>query len=98
MRENGLFYSGLGDLSRRDVVVMPSGERRNKQRYSPEDGILIHLTVTGRCYARCKGCVNSAVTLGSDLPRSEIDVSLETKPKRDREIILGLARRHPGKK
>ncbi|MBN1272878.1 MAG: 4Fe-4S cluster-binding domain-containing protein [Candidatus Aminicenantes bacterium] len=93
----GVHYQGLGDLSRHDVVSMAVRPYSPGENYQTEDGLLIHLTVTGRCYARCKGCINTAVTLGSDLPRSDLDIFQETAPERDCEIILGLTRRHPQK-
>lgn len=56
---------------------------------------MIYLTVTGRCNARCAGCINSAVTLGNDEPRNRLTTSRESEPERDAAIVLHLAAAHP---
>jgi uncharacterized protein len=94
----GVNYPGIGDLSRFDAVQIKSGKPASKETYKADDSIMIHLTITGRCYARCKGCVNSAVTLGSDDPRNTIVTSQETEPERDTTIIKELANRHSDQK
>lgn len=55
----GVDYPGLGDLSRFDAVKIKSRDPSSKETYEADDSIMIHLTITGRCYAQCKGCVNS---------------------------------------
>jgi radical SAM protein with 4Fe4S-binding SPASM domain len=63
-----------------------------------DDGrLLIHLTVTGRCYARCVGCINTNVTKGCFDHRETVIPFEETDPERDTVIIQRLADRHPGK-
>jgi radical SAM protein with 4Fe4S-binding SPASM domain len=90
----GVNYPDFDDLSRLDAVRIRSSNPLTTQVYETDESIMIHLTITGRCYAQCKGCVNSAVTLGSDRPRNAIISSQEVEPERDTLIIKELADRH----
>ena len=94
----GVDYPDFGDLSRFDAVKIKSRDPPSKETYEADDSIMIHLTITGRCYAQCKGCVNSAVTLGCDDPRDTVVSSQETEPERDTAIIKELADRHSDQK
>jgi MoaA/NifB/PqqE/SkfB family radical SAM enzyme len=64
-------------------------------KYQEEESILMHLTVTGRCYAHCEGCINTEVTADCQTPRNEVDVLDDADPDRDTKIINLLAERHP---
>ncbi len=90
----GVNYPGFDGLSRLDAVNIRSGHPLTTQIYETDENLMIHLTITGRCYARCKGCVNSAITMGSDRPRNAIVSSQEVEPDRDTAIIRELANRH----
>ena len=90
----GVSYPGFDDLSRLDAVKICSTHPLTDQIYETDESIMIHLTITGRCYARCKGCVNSAITMGSDRPRNTIITFQEAEPERDTIIIRELANRH----
>lgn len=90
----GVSYPGFDGLSRLDAVKIRSGHPLTTQIYETDESLMIHLTITGRCYARCKGCVNSAITMGSDRPRNAIVSSQEVEPDRDTAIIRELADRH----
>jgi len=90
----GVSYPGFDGLSRLDAVKIRSGHPLTTQIYETDESLMIHLTITGRCYARCKGCVNSAITMGSDRPRNAIVSSQEVEPERDTAIIRELADRH----
>ncbi len=90
----GVSYPGFDGLSRLDAVKIRSGHPLTTQIYETDESLMIHLTITGRCYARCKGCVNSAITMGSDRPRNAIVSSQEVEPERDTAIIKELADRH----
>ncbi len=95
-RITGLKHPRFGDLSRPDSVVMPSPPPWSGSYYQAKDPIFIHLTVTGRCNASCKGCINAAVTLGLEAPRSLLVTSGETVPERDARAIVNLVARYPG--
>lgn len=76
---------------------MSKNPRLPDEKYEEDESILMHLTVTGRCYARCVGCINSAITLGCESQRNSVEAFQETEPERDTKIIDFLAKRHPDK-
>lgn len=96
-QSKGIIYSGINNLSRHDSVIIGSGSQLSSENYEKEESLMIHLTVTGQCYARCKGCVNAAITMGSDQPRNAVVTFQDTEPKRDTAIIKELANLHPGR-
>ena len=91
----GVNHPRFGDLARGDAVCMPAQGRNSKEGFEEEDDIIINLTVTGRCYARCEGCINSAITFASDAPRNSSMAHLESDPERDAAMVIRLAQRHP---
>jgi len=90
----GVNHPMFGDLARFDAVKMTV---RSAKFLDEDESIMIHLTVTGRCYARCQGCINSAITMGILEPRSSLITFQESEPERDSVIILELVKRHPDK-
>lgn len=50
----------------------------------------IHLSITGRCYARCQGCVNAAITASYEGDRRDIIPIQDTDPQRDATCISHL--------
>lgn len=91
----GVNHPRFGDLARTDAVCMPAQGRHSKEGFKQEEDIIINLTVTGRCYARCEGCINSAITFASDGPRNSSMAHLESDPERDASMAIRLAQRHP---
>jgi uncharacterized protein len=55
--------------------------------------IIVNLTVTDRCYARCKDCINNSLTFkpGACLPSGD----RECDPERDSALVLKIAESHP---
>ncbi len=94
MAEEGVNHPRFGDLSRLDALRIGKEGRLSAEIFKEDDNLMIHLTVTGRCYARCKGCVNSAITLGSDDPRNSLITFQESEPERDAAILMALASQH----
>jgi uncharacterized protein len=92
-----IIHPKFGDLSNPHAVLMPISQAVSGDRYEEDGRLLIHLTVTGRCYASCEGCINSAVTLRRDDLRNELVTFEETNPERDSILIQRLAERHPGR-
>ncbi len=90
----GESYSGIKDLSSLDAVEIKKDQTFREGGYKEEQALIIHLTVTGRCYARCKDCVNTAVTMGSDEARNSVITCEVSDPERDTIIIKELAVRH----
>lgn len=90
-------HSRFGDLSHPQAVRMGGHQAFTEDHYQEDGRLLIHLTVTGRCYARCEGCINSALTKGSSDLRDSVVTFEETNPERDTILIQRLADRHPGR-
>jgi uncharacterized protein len=90
-------HSRIGDLSRLDAVRMGENQPISADSFQEDGHLLIHLTVTGRCYARCEGCINSKVTMGYTDHRDAVVPFEETLPERDTALIQRLADRHPGR-
>jgi radical SAM protein with 4Fe4S-binding SPASM domain len=97
MSEERVMHHRLGDLTDPNAVRMNGAPLIAHSAYRETDRLMFHLTVTGRCYARCEGCINSAITLGCDDPRNALEVFEETNPERDVDLIERLAERHPHK-
>jgi len=95
MENSWIIHPRLGDLSVPDAVRMNRTPQIGQSTYRESDRLLFHLTVTGRCYARCEGCINSTITLGCDDPRNTLEVFEETNPDRDVNLIHALAAHHP---
>lgn len=95
--ETAVNIPGLGNLSRPDSVVIDTSRKYAEKDFREDNSLIINLAVTGRCYARCKGCINAAVTLDCDDPRNLIVSSQDTVPQRDTATILNLVSEHPGK-
>ena len=95
--QKGFQHPLFGDLNRKDTVVIG---RRQTYAFDvvEENPFYIHLSVTGRCYARCQGCVNSRVTAFFEGDRKDFIPIADTRPERDAACILNLARENgPGR-
>ena len=90
-RQKGLMHPLFGDLNRKDAVVIGQGEA-NEFDVVEKNPFYIHLSVTGRCYARCQGCVNSHVTALFKGDRKDFVPIVDTRPERDAACILNLAK------
>jgi len=76
-------------------------KRQNRFRrevFKEDTSAIVHLTITGRCNARCKGCINSTITFSSDQPRNLILAFQESKPIRDATIIKKIINHKPNRK
>lgn len=91
----GVVHPRFGDLAGLAAVQMNNGCRSAPVRFSEDDNGMIYLTVTGRCYANCRGCINSAVTLADETPRNLMQIGQECDPERDAAIVSALASRMP---
>ncbi|MBW1992688.1 MAG: 4Fe-4S cluster-binding domain-containing protein, partial [Deltaproteobacteria bacterium] len=94
MCDRCLPHSAFSYLANPAAVSIP-GEAAAPESYEERRPLLIHLTVTGRCYARCVGCVNAAVTLGLDTDRHRLLTAAETVPERDARAVIHLASQSP---
>ncbi len=79
------FHPRLGDLSHPQAVKMPT-----EGLFPPlkkEEDLLLHITVTGRCNARCEGCINTSLTCEG---RNEVLKLFEANPLRDAKALAQL--------
>jgi radical SAM protein with 4Fe4S-binding SPASM domain len=63
--------------------------------FKENDDLIINLTVTPRCYAQCKGCINRYLTFSGDNNLTLPD--LESDPERDALLIEKIAEKHQRK-
>lgn len=91
LRLKGFNHPRFGDLNRSDAVVMGPW-KENGFDVIEKNPVYIHLSITGRCYARCKGCVNSHVTASFEGDRKDFIPIADTRPERDAACILNLVR------
>jgi len=89
--QKGFTHPLFGDLNRKDAVVIGQW-RADEFDVVEKNPFYIHLSVTGRCYARCQGCVNSHVTALFEGDRKDFIPIADTRPERDAACILNLAR------
>jgi radical SAM protein with 4Fe4S-binding SPASM domain len=80
----GVRHPLFGDLLRPDGVRL-DGALMAPESYEERSPYFVHLSVTGRCNARCEGCINSTLTD----PRDFAGIP-ETEPERDTRAILQL--------
>ena len=90
--KGGIVHPRFGDLGRTDSVTIPalSGPHGD---YEEKPFQFIHLSVTGRCNARCAGCING-MTLEGDRESGGRPALPETLPQRDAKavrLLLGSA-------
>jgi uncharacterized protein len=84
-----LQHPRYGNLARHQAVNMRSGYN-DRDSISLNEPPYIHLSITGRCYARCKGCVNAAITSSYPGDRRDIIPIADTDPERDTTCIAHL--------
>ena len=63
--------------------------------FKENDDLIINLTVTARCHAQCKDCINNYLTFCGDNTLTLSD--LESDPERDASLIVKIAEKHPHK-
>jgi uncharacterized protein len=61
--------------------------------YKENSDIVTNLTVTPRCHARCKDCINGSLTFAGGTGTED----LECDPERDADLVLQIAARYPGR-
>jgi len=95
LRQPGISHKIFGDLLRADAVRIDGRRYNGSYTYKEFEPTSIHLTVTGRCYARCKGCINAAITTPCESSRAEKAPIDDAVPERDAAAIANLLREHP---
>jgi radical SAM protein with 4Fe4S-binding SPASM domain len=64
--------------------------------YRENDDIIINLTVTHKCYAGCKGCINSSLTFAGKDDKAAADMDCD--PERDAGLVERIADKYPDRK
>jgi len=88
-----IYHERLGDLSDHSAFVM-RGRDRAKFKYTETFPLYIHLSVTGRCQARCQGCINIAFNTAANDSRRDSVMFKDTDPLRDARCIVNLIQEH----
>jgi uncharacterized protein len=83
-------HDTFGDMTRKDAVVMQRCGAPGED-YREDTPLYIHLTVTGRCNARCRDCINTSVTTREQGDRKLISSVEEVIPERDARAIVHIA-------
>jgi radical SAM protein with 4Fe4S-binding SPASM domain len=85
-----IHHDRLGDLSAHNAFIM-HGRDKVKFRYTETFPLYIHVSVTGRCQARCRGCINIAFNAPVN-GKSTINNApfKDTDPVRDAHCIVNL--------
>jgi uncharacterized protein len=91
-------HPDFGDLNRHNAVQIGQPFLNQGYTFQEKDDIIINLTLTGQCYARCEGCINKGITFASDKPRPISMKHLESDPERDAALIIKMAGQYPGRK
>ena len=90
-------HERLGDLSAHNAFVM-HGRDRTKFKYTETSPLYIHLSVTGRCQARCQGCINIVFNeAANDNSGRSSEPFKDTDPTRDARCIVNLIKKNAHK-
>ncbi len=84
--KTGHVHSRFGDLNRKSAVKMPAAT--GHKGYEEQPFSFVHLSVTGRCNARCSGCINGLSLSNGGLPDGR--PAFDMLPERDGEAIRRL--------
>ena len=90
-----IYHARLGDLSVHNVFIM-HGRDKEKFKFTEITPLYIHLSVTGRCQARCQGCINTAFSAAAvdDSGSNRVPFN-DTDPVRDARCIANLIKKNP---
>jgi len=86
-----IIHDRLGDLSSHNAFII-RGRDQYKFSYTETSPLYIHLSVTGRCQARCQGCINIAFNSSADEGNRNTAPFKDTNPIRDARCIANLIR------
>ncbi len=85
-----IHHQTWGDLSSHNARVM-HGRDRKKFRYTGIFPLCIHISITGRCQARCRGCINITFNHADDGDSTRNNgLFKDTDPVRDARCIVNL--------
>lgn len=84
-----MVHPRFGDLIRLDAVRYPPAAFP-PDAFAEHSPCMIHVSVTARCNARCRGCVNSAITNAG-----QVALPADVDPERDSRAVAALVRQAP---
>ena len=87
--QTGFLHPAIGDLNHLDAVVM-DGDFATGEAFEPWSPYMVHLSVTGRCNARCHGCINSSITFSDDADNIHLSRAFDMRPARDAQAVYEL--------
>ena len=85
----GYIHSELGDLGRPDSVII-NDDFSTGSSFKGWSPYMAHVSVTGRCNARCAGCINSSITFQDDIQNIHLSRAFDLQPDRDTQAIYEL--------
>lgn len=88
LQQTGIIHPVFGDLLRPRAVYMDGELLQTK--YVEKNPYFVHLTVTGRCNARCRGCINSEISFPDEKLKEYLSPEYDLRPQRDARGILSL--------
>ncbi|MDH4202701.1 MAG: 4Fe-4S cluster-binding domain-containing protein [Phycisphaerae bacterium] len=87
--QKGHVHQQMGDLNRLDAVVM-NGDFATRSSFQDWSPYMVHLSVTGRCNARCAGCINDCITFRDDTEHRHLSKEFDIQPARDAQAVSEL--------
>ena len=92
--QQAVIHDRLGNLCAPSAFVI-RGLDREKFQYTESQPLYIHLSVTGRCQANCRGCINVAFNTLDQGARKARTSFNDTDPARDARCIINLIKDSP---
>jgi len=89
-----IIHERMGDLSSHSAFIL-RGLDKDKFKHTENNPLYIHLSVTGRCQANCKGCINIAFNGTSTNNGEKRTLFKDTDPVRDARCIVNLITDNP---
>mgnify|MGYP000616263410 CR=1 FL=1 len=87
--QTGYYHPEIGDLNRLDAVIM-NGDFATGSSFQTWSPYMVHLSVTGRCNARCTGCINGCITFRDDAEHIHLTKEFDLQPARDAQAVSEL--------
>jgi radical SAM protein with 4Fe4S-binding SPASM domain len=88
LQQTGIIHPVFGDLLRPQAVCMD--RKMLEKGYIEKSPYFVHLTVTGRCNARCRGCINNGISFQDEKLKEFLSPEYDLQPERDSKGILSL--------
>lgn len=88
LQQSGFIHPVFGDLLRPAAVCLDGGHVG--QGYIEKKPYFVHLTVTGRCNARCRGCINGGISFPDEKQKEFLSPDFDLLPQRDANGVLSL--------